>query len=185
VKGRRKAYAHQLYYIIPQKGDKMSYWNNTKKYDELGIDCDLGCCLEYNPQKDFDVDSIKKVLAVYEGERDADDWHWILELNNGKFVYLRGGCDYTGWDCQSWATSTICESAEEALERMDKKDFPLKENQTPANAGLGHCINLLFGGYTEKDGNVYATLKDQLKKGKYLTWREKTNKDMPDLPKIE
>ncbi len=32
----------------------------------------------------------------------ASDWQggWLLEMNDGRFVYLSGWCDYTGWGCQ-------------------------------------------------------------------------------------
>ena len=59
---------------------------------------DIRACLEYNPQKGFDVEDIDKVLAVVEGERDGKDWHWIFSLHDKRYVYLVGGCDYTGWD---------------------------------------------------------------------------------------
>lgn len=70
------------------------------------IDYDLGAALEYNPQP-FTVGDIKMVHAVVEGEHDERDWYWIIELRDGRYVYLTGGCDFTGWDCQSSATSTF------------------------------------------------------------------------------
>lgn len=73
-------------------------------------DSDLETCLEYNTQ-DFAFEDIKDVLAVVEGANDEANWHWILELkkefNGGMFAYLEGGCDYTGWDCQSSASSVF------------------------------------------------------------------------------
>ena len=32
------------------------------------------------------------------GDNDGPSWHWIFELANGEWLYLTGGCDYTGWD---------------------------------------------------------------------------------------
>jgi hypothetical protein len=81
---------------------------------EKGIDWDLHYCLENNPQPGFKLKDVEKVLAVIEGEHDGPAWHWILELTNGKFAYLIGWCDYTGWDCQSGAESVLEDSAEEA-----------------------------------------------------------------------
>lgn len=70
-----------------------------------GLDYDLQACLEYNPQAGYTVEEIAKVCAVIEGERDEASWHWILLLNDapgrdvsGRYVYLTGSCDYTGWD---------------------------------------------------------------------------------------
>ena len=77
----------------------MNYYDTPKEWRQTtGIDYSLCECLEQNPQKDFYVLDIEKVLAIEEGERDESNWHWILQLSNEKFVYLTGGCDYTGWD---------------------------------------------------------------------------------------
>lgn len=85
----------------------MGYWDNQDEYSARGIDYDLAGCLEYNPQEGFALEDIKQVLAVWLGENDGDDWRWILLLRDGQFVYLSGGCDYTGWDCVSNATSSL------------------------------------------------------------------------------
>ena len=83
------------------------YWNLSHekriKIDEerrqKGIDGDLVACLENNPQP-FDLADIKMVLAVWEGMNDEEDWRWVLSVDNHEkpFVFLQGGCDYTGWD---------------------------------------------------------------------------------------
>jgi hypothetical protein len=86
-----------------------------------GIDYDLKACLEYNPQS-FDVSDIKEVLAVWEGERDRDRWIWIIKLGWNKFAYLSGGCCYTGWDCQSGASSSIHNTAYKAAKEEGNKD---------------------------------------------------------------
>ena len=80
--------------------------------DNRAIDGNLSSCLEYNAQPGFTEDDIAKVLAIFEGQNDEDDWRWIIQLNDNRFVYLKGGCDYTGWDCQSWAESTVHETVE-------------------------------------------------------------------------
>lgn len=68
----------------------------------MNVDYDFCACLEYNPQDGWGLDNVHKVLAVVEGEHDGADWHWIVELTRmpreKSFVYLTGGCDYTGWD---------------------------------------------------------------------------------------
>lgn len=89
------------------------YWNHP--------DYDLAACLEFNPQNGFTIDDVVKKLAVIEGANEADAWHWILELKDGRFVYLTGGCDYTGWDCQSSATSSIWPTCREALTAVDSR----------------------------------------------------------------
>ena len=68
------------------------YWENPKEYESRGIDYDLDACLEYNPQDEFVLDDIEKVIAVHEGERDKEDWRWVLRLKKrtpvGKYVFL-------------------------------------------------------------------------------------------------
>jgi len=85
--------------------------------DRIGLDYDLFACLEYNPQDGFNVNDIAKVLAYEPGEHDGAAYHWVLELKDRRFVYLTGSCDYTGWDCQSGATSEFCPSPEYAAGR--------------------------------------------------------------------
>lgn len=63
------------------------------------LDSDLSGALEHNvvPLPALPVE----ILASIEGANDEDDWHWIVRLEDGQFAYITGGCDYTGWDCQS------------------------------------------------------------------------------------
>ncbi len=113
-------------------------------------DRDLCYCLEYNPQNGFDVDDIKQVLAVYEGENDGDNWHWVLELNDGRFVYL------TGWDCQSDASHEVCLSAVAAC------------HQNIIEQGANS-----FFTEDRKKIDMSTYLLNQLNEGKRETWREK------------
>lgn len=69
----------------------------------MNIDYDFVACLEYNPQP-FNLLDVDKILAVIEGQPDGAEWHWVIRLKDNRFVYLRGGCDYTGWDYQSDAS---------------------------------------------------------------------------------
>lgn len=163
----------------------MSYFDNEEEYRELGIDYDLVACLEYNGQKDFSISDIKKVLAVHEGERDEEDWHWVIKLKSpNKYVYLRGGCDYTGWDCQSWASSYIDTTPLKALYVLKTGHLPIDKENNPINAGFGHMLTLLSGTYNNKDQEIYEELKQQIKQCKNKTWREINNNEMPNLPKI-
>lgn len=76
----------------------MNYYELTKQQQkDMGVDYDFCAALEYNPQP-FNLADVRKVLAVVEGEADERDWHWIAALHDGRYVYLTGGCDYTGWD---------------------------------------------------------------------------------------
>lgn len=166
----------------------MRYYDmDSKEMEKRGIDYDLGACLEYNGQGAFQLSDIEKVLAVVEGERDGADWHWILKLkapvNKMRYVYLVGGCDYTGWDCQSWATHKFAKTPLQAAKLMITKNVPITRNQ-PFQAGLGHMLNLLSGEYTSGDQEKYESIVNQLKDKKSKTWREENDKGVPvvDLP---
>ena len=50
-----------------------------------GIDYDLRWCLRENPQGVFDINDIGKVLAVWEGANDEEEWVWILALKDPIF----------------------------------------------------------------------------------------------------
>ena len=69
-------------------------------YDLDSFD-DLHSALESNRPTEFKVDDVTHILAEVCGANDGDDWWWILKLKGNKFFLLSGGCDYTGWDCQS------------------------------------------------------------------------------------
>lgn len=161
----------------------MYYFENEEKYKKLGIDYDLIACLEYNPQ-DFGVNDIKKVLAVVEGEHDEKDWHWILKLKDKRLIYLRGGCDYTGWDCQSWASSTEFKTKKELETIILQRTLPVQNDNQPYNAGLGHMLSILSGNYDDDNNDVLVSLLKQMKSKKSTTWREKTDQDFPDFPKL-
>jgi hypothetical protein len=137
---------------------------------------DLHTCLEYNPQKGFSKGDIKAVLAIVEGELDGKDWHWFLELNSGQFVYLVGGCDYSGWDCQSWATSSLYDSKEGLRTSFDDL---MKSADDAAKAGTGHMLNLLSGRYGADLHAAHADLLSQLDSGnRPETWRERKSKEL-------
>lgn len=133
-----------------------NYYSHEKEYADRGIDYDLFACLNYNRQDGFDVDSIQKVLAVTESFNEGPDWHWILLLKDGRFVYLQGGCDYTGWDCQSSAISWI---------------------ESDMASVLAHCDNNdRYEGETE-NRECKIELARQLMNVKSETWREQKDKE--------
>lgn len=170
-------------------------WNVDEKEQnrrkEAGIDYNIEACLEYNSLP-FSVEDIEKIVAVWEGEHDGDDWRWIIKLTKNatniygaKFVFMQGGCDYTGWDCQSWATSEFAKSALGAAEFSKGRDVHLT-NSSPAEAGLGHMINIMSGDYMSNANKVYDELVKQIKSSKKKTWRENKDDELgtSGLPKI-
>lgn len=43
---------------------------------------------------------IEGLLMLEEGEHDGDECVWLVRASGHHFI-ATGGCDYTGWDCQS------------------------------------------------------------------------------------
>lgn len=171
-----------------------SIWDFSKEEQEkmakAGIDYDLSACLEYNGQS-FDITDIEKVLAVWTGERDEEDWRWVIKVtkqcadkNGGSFVFLQGGCDYTGWDCQSYAKSTFTKTALKAAECAKVAEGVTVQDYT--QAGMGHMLSLLGGEAGKNFNQVYDELVKQLKTNKSKTWRESKDEELGvnELPKI-
>jgi hypothetical protein len=49
----------------------------------------------------FSREDVKKLHGKSDGERDERDWICWGQLKDGRWFVARGGCDYTGWDCQA------------------------------------------------------------------------------------
>ncbi len=81
---------------------------------------DLKPCMEHNPTHLFNYSDVAGLIAEVPGHNDEDDWFWVGKLKNGKFFGARGGCDYTGWDCQSGCTYWIADTVANALDGFKK-----------------------------------------------------------------
>lgn len=122
------------------------YWDYT---DRFGYD--LPACLNYNEQPGFGLADVVEILAVFEGENDSFEWRWILKLSKGRFALLKGGCDYSGWDCQSGADSEITRTAAQAVKLIRSEKFQ---------------------GWDDKAGSAYLAIQEQLRAGRKKTKRE-------------
>lgn len=58
------------------------------------------------------------MLAFINGENDGANWHWLVRTEDGKYAYLTGGCDYTGWDCQSSLDTFVEDTLDAALRQV-------------------------------------------------------------------
>lgn len=59
-------------------------------------------CVFYNDLGPLNEDNgIIDFKCVKVGENDGPDWVWALTMEDGSRWLCRGGCDFTGWDCQS------------------------------------------------------------------------------------
>lgn len=71
----------------------------------------------------FEVSArILEIIAHIDGENDGPNWHWLALLENGRVAYITGGCDYTGWDCQSHLDVFEEETIENALRQVGEAE---------------------------------------------------------------
>lgn len=78
----------------------ISVFDRTWEDHDKLQDWDLVQAFEYHDTP-FPLSDVKQVLAKHEGCRDVENWAWLVERESGGFVFIEGGCDYTGWDCHS------------------------------------------------------------------------------------
>jgi hypothetical protein len=69
----------------------------------------------------------RQVLLEITGENDGPDWVWIVLLKDGRHAYIRGGCDYTGWECQSWLDWHEADSMAEVIALAEEDVRPVLE----------------------------------------------------------
>lgn len=88
-------------------------------------DYDFKECMKYAP---FAIEDVKDILACVAGEADGPNWHYIVELKNGQYGYVTGGCDYTGWGCQENGSGKLG-TLEECLNESPIEDgYGMKRN---------------------------------------------------------
>ena len=79
----------------------------------------------------FSREDVKTILGMSEGERDEREWVIYGKLNDGRYFVARGGCDYTGWDCQA------SNSGDVAATKKDIVRFGLTQEER-SRFNLGH-----------------------------------------------
>lgn len=78
-------------------------------------DTEIAYALQYNSVPELGLADIARVALTISGENDGPNWHWLVELFDGSWAYVEGGCDYTGWDCQSHCYAYRAPSLADAL----------------------------------------------------------------------
>lgn len=53
----------------------------------------------------FKMEDVAEIVAIDNGYNDGDDWVGVFKTHDGVFLYVKAGCDYTGWDCQASASA--------------------------------------------------------------------------------
>lgn len=96
--------------------------NNKDAWDSDDIKYAFQCNGLSGHLPDIDV-----IVAEVCGANDEDNWYWILQMKDGSFKWAEGGCDYTGWDCQSHATiSNPYNTAQEAVAALPISEYDNK-----------------------------------------------------------
>lgn len=93
---------------------------------------DLWYALEYHPTEGLTEETIEDIVAEVPGHNDEDDWWWVLKIKDKGFCLFSGGCDYTGWDCQSGVEmhgyfSTATEAANAAPKKEEYTERNIKQ----------------------------------------------------------
>lgn len=98
------------------------YYDHENEAIERRIDYDLSACCEHNDVGGgFRLEDVAYVLAALMGEREGPSYHWIVAMKDHTYAYITGGCDYTGWDCNSNGGAEIVPSLREALSSVEKQ----------------------------------------------------------------
>lgn len=84
-----------------------------------------GNCTPINPQPQppsysgslatFTREDVVEILQMEDGENDGPDWIIYGRLKDGRFFAARGGCDYTGWDCQASNSGDVAATKEDII----------------------------------------------------------------------
>lgn len=79
-----------------------------------------GNCTAINPQPQppsysgslatFGREDVSEIIQIEDGENDGASWICYGRLKDGRYFAARGGCDYTGWDCQASNSGDVAAS---------------------------------------------------------------------------
>lgn len=109
------------------RGGMVGPSHHQKKLRDVGVDYILEICMKHNLERivkneplDFDFSDIKKVAAAWAGYvrdvRVGETYRWIVELQKGRFVYIRGWFDPSRHEERTslfaWSADTADEAAQ-------------------------------------------------------------------------
>ena len=64
----------------------------------------------------FSREDVKTIVGQLEGEHDVIDWVVYGKLKDGRWFVARGGCDYTGWDCQASNSGDVAATKKDIIQ---------------------------------------------------------------------
>ena len=144
----------------PLRNASVQYWHNRgweglsdnqiilqKRLLDGGLDWILGYCI-VRSRKGPGFSQIKRVVAAWAGYirdvRKLDCYRWIVELQNGRFMYLFGFFDPSGFETRTYLFVRSADTPEKAAQ-FEIRPKSLKR--------------------MKKDQDVYIALLDQIKSG--------------------
>lgn len=71
----------------------------------------------------FSREDVAEIFQMQDGERDEKEWIIYGQLKDGRYFAARGGCDYTGWDCQA------CNSGDVSASLSDIQRYGLSDDE--------------------------------------------------------
>lgn len=63
----------------------------------------------------FSREDVETIHGLVEGEHDGPSWVVYGQLTDKRYFVARGGCDYTGWDCQAGNSADVASSLEDII----------------------------------------------------------------------
>jgi hypothetical protein len=98
---------------------------DTSDWGEVFGDETSGNCTKFTPnrspddkvtsQEPFSREDVELIEGLQEGENDGPDWIVWGRLKDGRWFVARGGCDYTGWDCQAGNSGDVASTRDDII----------------------------------------------------------------------
>jgi len=63
----------------------------------------------------FCREDVVKIYYQVNGVADEEDWVVCGKLKDDRYFVARGGCDYTGWDCQASNSGDVAKTKKDIL----------------------------------------------------------------------
>ncbi len=64
------------------------------------------------------LSEVAEIIAADPGENDGPEWISVTKQSDGRYLVMRAGCDYTGWDCRAGGKIEYYATLEEAVSKL-------------------------------------------------------------------
>lgn len=91
------------------------------QFGTYGPNYDWQAGVEHAPEE-YALNHVAEVIRAEPGENDGASWLCVCRMDDGRFVVMSAGCDYTGWDCQAGGEIHWYASLEEATGPLGLND---------------------------------------------------------------